>query len=140
MEGQDSPGSLNVVNKLHNDGRDLALLRAGHVAVLEAAMLSCQSKHSRDLDLKSLSPSPSLHISPLLQSIMDHWLQLLHQVTRPHTHTHTHTLALEASGTDNDRDSPKGWRMHKTHCSDGHFSYLSIPADERHHTREEISS
>lgn len=51
------------------------------MTVLETAMLSSEREHSSDLDLQCLSSPPSLHIFSLFKSVMDDWLQLLHQIT-----------------------------------------------------------
>ena len=51
------------------------------MAVLETTVLSSEGEHTSNLYLQSLSPPSSLHVLPLFQSIVDHWLELLHQIT-----------------------------------------------------------
>lgn len=97
--------SLDAINKVKQYRRDLPTLCAGHLAVVEAAMLCCQRKHSSDLYLENV-PSPlPLHVPPLLQSIVHGLLQLLHQVTaedtagQPYTYScmYVHTSSTQAS-------------------------------------------
>ena len=48
---------LDSLNEFEEDTGDLSLLSPGHGALVEAAMLSIQGKHSRHLHPQDLSPT-----------------------------------------------------------------------------------
>ena len=77
--------SPDAFYKVKENRSNLTMLCTCHVAMLEAAMLSSQGKHSGDLYLESFSSSASLDIFTLLQSVMNDGLQLFHQITAPGT-------------------------------------------------------
>ena len=124
--------SPDALNKVQQHWRDLPVLRAGHVAVPEAAVLCGQRKHSCDLDLEHFPPAAPLHVFALLQSIVDDRLQLLHQVPgggRADAHR-----ALAVLG----ELSPEGMWMHQPQGSNSHLSDFPVPADKGDHAMIQV--
>lgn len=109
------------------------MLRAGHVAMLEAAMLSSQRKHPSDLYLEDFPPAPSLDVFALFQSIMDDRFKLLYEVT-------TWKMCYNYMKCKWYYSIPKGMWVDKAESSNCHLPDLTVPADEGNYTGKQVPS